>query len=79
MQERATEKTSSSHVGAAVLLLVLLMLPALYVFSVGPVARAFPDPPTWLRAIYDPLIRLARTTEATEQLFRWYLELWVAR
>ena len=66
--------------GAAVLLMVaLLLLPLLYVLSIGPMALMFPngDEPAWVTTVYRPLTWLVEQSEFTMSLFYWYISFWI--
>lgn len=64
---------------AVIAILLALMLPPLYVLSIGPVAMLFrgtPTPPTFIDTFYLPLIYLAQSWEVFGRLMEWYIELW---
>lgn len=59
---------------------IVLMLPVLYVASIGPVARIIQKttpgaPPSWAMSAYLPLIWLHDHTPLGVPL-QWYVELW---
>jgi hypothetical protein len=63
---------------AVVLLVVLFLLPAAYVLSIGPVnwlvtnGYMDSDGPVWF---YTPLRRLAERSETANKLYVWYLSM----
>jgi hypothetical protein len=72
-------RLSAAHV--IVVVLVLMLLPALYVASVGPVLlydRTMNEgvTPRWIGVLYSPLFKLTEQNETAERAIDWYLELW---
>ena len=72
--------------GAAVvfaLAVVLLVLPLVYVLSIGPVARMLDErwiPQSWgptLEFAYAPVVWTADSSPAAESIFTGYMEVWV--
>jgi hypothetical protein len=82
MEESAMTKqggTGDRRSPAAVALLIgLLLLPAIYVLSIGPVnwlvtnGYMDSDGPVWF---YTPLRRLAERSETANHIYVWYLSL----
>jgi hypothetical protein len=72
------------NAGAAwivVALLIALLLPVLYVLSVGPVvAMVQPNSnePAWFATVYAPLIWLDQNSTAASSFFEWYVGFWVS-
>jgi hypothetical protein len=60
------------------LVVALLLLPALYVLSIGPAASLFGDSPHKEIAIafYSPLESFARKIPVLDALLGWYVSLW---
>lgn len=71
------EERRSHSVWIAVALIALLLLPILYVLSVGPYAYfsdgAFSESAQWF---YAPLLWLHDHSERFSTIFVWYLNLW---
>lgn len=74
----AEDKSSQGSGAAALFAILLIVLPVLYVLSIGPVARLVPSPPDWLEAIYFPILWPAEHFEPFREMLEWYLELWGA-
>ena len=75
------DKSSKSNAAAilAVIVLLVLLSPLLYVLSVGPVLWLHTHghfAESWL-AIYVPLDNLCNVSPAFELFLEWYLQLWV--
>jgi hypothetical protein len=74
------ERRSHGGVLIAVVILLLMALPLLYVFSIGPVAAYYrggtPVPPA-VEGFYAPLQWLAESSDTARQFFEWYIGLWV--
>ena len=66
----------------AILVVSLVMLPLLYILSVGPAAFIYDrlDDNSWqaatLSAIYAPLAWVCERSEQAEQMISWYMKLW---
>jgi hypothetical protein len=71
------ERRKGSHAGA--MLAVVLLLPVLYVLSIGPAARlvfrGYMQPET-VKAIYAPVQWLADQNHAVNFTLTWYVNLW---
>jgi 4-hydroxybenzoate polyprenyltransferase len=61
-----------------VALLLIVLLPALYVLSIGPMFWFYqgPLPDAWM-AFYAPLIWLDDQVPLCRRFFEWYVDLWV--
>jgi hypothetical protein len=62
------------------LVLMLLFLPVLYVFSMGPVASLFYSgyiSPNSFNAFYAPLLWLGEHVGFIDDAIRWYIDVWV--
>lgn len=57
---------------------IVLLLPLLYVFSVGPAAKIFPDPPRGVQFLYLPLKKLMENSTHGRDFLVWYGHLWGA-
>lgn len=73
--------TSTASITAIALVAMLILLPVLYVASVGPVLycdRTMNEgnSPRWIAVVYAPLVYLAESNEAADNALNWYLELW---
>lgn len=80
MAERASKSfhRAASGMPAAILLLVLVLLPCLYVLSCGPLARVAEwTGGDWYDAFFAPLIWLYENVPATQPWFDRYLEWWI--
>lgn len=79
-RSRSPESSSRSGAGLALVVAVLLvLLPVLYVLSIGPadylVRSDYLDAET-SRAFYGPLVWLYNSYEPIQPLLEWYLEWW---
>jgi len=80
--DAARSHGSASRGGAGlalVVLLIFMLLPMLYVLSVGPadyLVRSGNINGETVRTIYWPLAWLYDSWEPIQPLFEWYLELW---
>lgn len=73
------EPGSSRHAGAALVLIGLLLLPVLYVASVGPaclLCMSGTISEESLNRIYAPLVFLVERSEMFQGLLESYIELW---
>ncbi len=74
-----TERNTKSS-GAVVLCILafLVLLPVLYVLSIGPVALLYrtTSAPPFVVAIYIPLLYVAETWDAFGDVLQWYIDLW---
>lgn len=77
MSERDEKRGGLGCAIAGVLL--LLLLPVLYVLSIGPVAMLVNnnDSLRWMAVIYHPLGWLAECYEPIGHALEWYVDLWV--
>jgi len=75
-QER-DEKSGS--VGCFILGVIGVMLPVLYVLSIGPVGWVVTRNPSlqWIGVIYFPLGLLAESWTPFRNALNWYVELWL--
>src|SRR5688500_1321963 len=70
---------------AVILIAGLVLLPALYVLSIGPVLRMSKEYfredllDTEAYPTYRPLLFAAQSSETAERFLYWYLELWLDR
>jgi hypothetical protein len=58
---------------------VALMLPVLYVLSIGPVAwlaGQYPAIEEFAQLVYFPLVIAAKTFPPVENALKWYLDFW---
>jgi hypothetical protein len=83
-QDQTTSvEPSEPRRGGGTWLLWLLVLPVLYVLSIGPAARyfflgSFTPSPRALHAFYSPLNFLYRKSSTVRHSMDWYINLWVA-
>jgi hypothetical protein len=73
------EEKRATGAWVVAVMLVLLLLPPLYVLSVGPCAMLYPDPndmPQWIDAFYAPLFWLENNSDAAASFFAWYCNWW---
>ena len=57
--------------------LVFLLLPVLYVLSIGPVVMLVKgEPPMWFQVFYYPLAWLASSCKPFQDALNWYMGLW---
>jgi hypothetical protein len=72
--------TQRREAGVAILavLVVLVLLPALYILSIGPVFWIYngPLPDAWM-TFYAPIIWLDDQVPLCHAFFEWYIELWI--
>ncbi len=75
--------TDTKRGGVSWLLWTILLLPLLYVLSLGPVAgyyeRTTKRAPRALVAFYRPLAALARAVPQFDRLIQWYVDLWLPK
>lgn len=81
MDEPRKEKSPSGG-GAPImaLLVIVLLMPLLYVLSIGPAALYYHthgEEPEWLAYLYYPLGMLVEWVEPLQPILEWYLELWI--
>ncbi len=75
-REKNTKSQGSGAVVVCILMLVVL-LPVLYVLSIGPLVRWYPNElPRWALVFYAPLIWLDENSEAFREFVTWYADLW---
>jgi hypothetical protein len=60
---------------------IIVVVPILYVLSIGPVWAIdwwnhTQSSPAWIGAVYWPLVRLAEESDFAYQWLEWYLKLW---
>lgn len=73
------EDKRNSGVWLAGSLILLLVLPILYVLSLGPYASVYgrsPDP-DWAMTLYAPWIWLMEHSELAARILRGYMRLWI--
>jgi hypothetical protein len=75
----ATENRKSLHRLAGAILAAMLLLPVLYVLSIGPAAwlcvKGYIDSDSSM-AIYWPVLWLAGQSQAPKVALGWYISLW---
>ena len=73
------EREKRGGFGCAITGVVLILLPALYALSAGPVAWLANGNPSlrWVDTIYYPLGLFAKHCEPFRDSFEWYVRLWV--
>ncbi len=73
--------TDTKRPGIPWFIWTILVLPFIYVLSIGPVAgyyeRTAKRAPRALVAFYRPLAALARAVPQFDRLIQWYVDLWV--
>ncbi len=77
MEREKNSKTQGSAAVVVCILVLVLLLPVLYVLSIGPVVRWYPDElPPWALVLYAPLVWLDENSEAFRYFANWYADLW---
>jgi hypothetical protein len=76
VRDKQKEKTSGSF--TALVLLVLILLPAMYFLSLGPVAYCYRHVSPWpdWTLVYMPLWWLSRSFAPFHDLLNWYISMW---
>lgn len=80
MSEPVKDKSIGGGATIVGLLLIALLLPVLYVLSIGPAAMIYHlngDGPDWLAELYYPIEALTNALPSLQPIVEWYLELWV--
>jgi hypothetical protein len=77
MNARGEHETRGSGGAIVVALMLVLLLPVVYVGSVGPVVKAYNGnlPEGWLM-FYAPLVWLDDNVPICRDFFQWYVGLW---
>jgi len=74
------EEREQKSGGVGCFIVALMLLPVLYVLSVGPAAWLADQNPAlkdFLEAVYKPLEFVALKWNSAGRFFSWYIELWV--
>jgi hypothetical protein len=78
MGEPEGQKTEFRRRGAGIYVLTVALLPVLYVLSIGPAARLYPNQaPQAVRTFYAPLLALAEQNHALRAALKGYIRLWL--
>ena len=71
-------KPSGGGVAAVAVGIICLLLPVLYVLSVGPASQFYAgsQPPPWVLTFYAPIEYLANTVPLFAAVLEWYIDFW---